>query len=932
MAGLSGLAALVRAADALPRGTARVRAAAALVDAYARVDAAHARHGARLGACPDWTRLGVDCLSRAVDALAPRALAAPFDSGQELVREARTASVSGGLADRRRHLLADGAALRGRLAVLHRVATEVATRPEAAADLAARAPEPWRAEAARIVASGVVLERRGARFIGSAEDPRFPASLARAIVLADAGQVEMLRRCVAELPAKERASARPLDALALAAAGDIAGSRHALRKLGQGDRDRALGRICSREALRGRTDLAEGFASAIASPALRHRALASTLEVELALGIVRRELVRRVAVGAEPLEAALIAAELGVIHGDHDAAACHLERVGELLRERSCPATDVASEPTAEWQRALRAASALALRGAQVPPSLRFSRAIVRPIARLPRFVAWMWRAAESKEVRLEDALRRLPPSLVAVRDALAAERIRRAAAVSRVADAFAAWSDGALVALGEPATPSEAALAGALGIRARVSSHPGDPARAAFDFGVALSPRITSRRTILLHACERALQIDGLSGEALRFRERCLRQLDGEALANTLLSILSTRPLSEGWVGTAITIAGRVQPKRVVACAFRRFDELTSGGQRLAPILEALVRDAALPPRFSECLRTLSARAPSTGFTRYWQDFSTAWARASGRAVHEAVAELLVAPSSAALLRVDGASAVARIARDVDDAIASNALLEPSAAPTLAWAAALRDPHKDAPWTPETWRARIASAREVGAPHVGTVVRLASALGLPKVARALLTGAAPTQELEGPAPIGGAMALRYLDKRRDVFQFLRVCDAAPCCFASDSPHYDRGIKTSAWVDRLFRDPLSFAYALDAPTGPAGFVFGGYGLLPRPALLLNGVYLKRQSTGVRADVLSTIERRHAAPLGIRTIGVAALHGGAGEMPAGYAAGSREGTRLRALEARGELETKIYDDICTSVNTPVTLRLHYRELA
>lgn len=946
--GLAALAALARATNALPRGTARVRAAAAVVDAYARIDVAHAARATRLGASPGWTSLGLGCLKRAVDALAPRAVMAPFDSGDELVRAAATrattliARATGGptshaterLEDRRFWLLADGAALRDRLAVLHRVATEVATRFDAAPALAALAPAPLRPDAERITATGCVVDQRGARFIGDVDEPRFPASLPRAIALAEAGDVEGLRRCVAALAARDRATARPLDALALVVSGDVPASRHALRRLGRGDRDRALVRITARELARGRTDLAEGFASDIASAPLQHGALADTLEAELGAGVIRRELVRRVSSRAAPLDAALLATELAVIHHRDDEAYEHLARVGELLASASRAATSLGHEPPRSWERAIRAATALALRGHRPPSTLLLTRATVRPVARRARLLALLWPVLESLDCPSEEALERLPASLVAVRDALAAERIRRAAASCRVADALAALDDHTVGALGMPATASDAALAGAIGVRARVSSDPGDPARAAYDFGVALSPRLAARRTILLHACERALQIDGLSGEALRWRESCLRQLDGDALANALLGILETRPLSEGWVGTAITLAGRAQPKRVIACAFRRFDEMTGGGRRLQPILDALTKDAGLTPRFAQCLRALAASSTPATFARWWQDFSATWADRTGRAVHEAAAALLVEAPNAGLLRMDGASAMAFVEHAVEQAIRSNQLLAADAAPTLAWAAALHDPQKDAPWSEAVWRARITSARQAGTPHLQTVARLVSALGVihpeASLARRLVNGSAPTAELADPAPIGN-MVLRYLDKRRDLFAFLRVCDATPCCFSSDSPYFDRNMHTSRWVDRLWRDPLSFAYALDAPSGPAGFVFGGYGLVPGPALLLNGVYLRRQSAGVRSDVLAAIERRHATPLGIRLVGVATLHGGAGDMPPGYVQGAREGTRLRALENQGELETKIYDDISSSVNEPTTFRLHWRHL-
>ena len=109
-------------------------------------------------------------------------------------------------------------------------------------------------------------------------------------------------------------------------------------------------------------------------------------------------------------------------------------------------------------------------------------------------------------------------------------------------------------------------------------------------------------------------------------------------------------------------------------------------------------------------------------------------------------------------------------------------------------------------------------------------------------------------------------------------------------------------------------------------------MFGGFALTPEPALILNGIHLKRQQRSVRFRILQAIEQTLARGLGVAAVGIANLHGGHGALPKDYALRAWRGVRLRALHGRdGHLETSVYDDISCAVNKPAELTLHWKRL-
>src|SRR5262249_27507618 len=154
----------------------------------------------------------------------------------------------------------------------------------------------------------------------------------------------------------------------------------------------------------------------------------------------------------------------------------------------------------------------------------------------------------------------------------------------------------------------------------------------------------------------------------------------------------------------------------------------------------------------------------------------------------------------------------------------------------------------------------------------------------------------------------------------------LRFPDALPNCFNSSSAQYHGGYDTQRDVLAIWKDPLSFCFSVQqrremGVPEPFGFAFGSFGLGDRgPIALLSGIYLRRQTAQLRETALTAIEEALCRPLGVRTVGIGAAHGGAGPMPARYRPGGRPVRRLRALEAPdGTLLARLRDDLHLDAN-------------
>lgn len=247
--------------------------------------------------------------------------------------------------------------------------------------------------------------------------------------------------------------------------------------------------------------------------------------------------------------------------------------------------------------------------------------------------------------------------------------------------------------------------------------------------------------------------------------------------------------------------------------------------------------------------------------------------------------------------------------------------------------------------WPLARWRTALRRLdREIGEVSTPVLDQLRPCLpGASKRIAAMLLGRAPVPSLAKPIALdpAGRHLLRYLDKRRDLIAFLRFADSVSCCFHSTSHMYSTGQRTDtqAMVLSLWKDPLSFCFQVQrAGAGgvePIGFVHGSLGLRGRePAVLLNGLYLRRRTARLRFAVVSAIEREYCAPMGIRHVAIAARYGGRGLLPPEYMADWLPVTRLRALRGPDGLpETRIYDDLSCRVNMEVRLGsgIHWRTL-
>ena len=199
----------------------------------------------------------------------------------------------------------------------------------------------------------------------------------------------------------------------------------------------------------------------------------------------------------------------------------------------------------------------------------------------------------------------------------------------------------------------------------------------------------------------------------------------------------------------------------------------------------------------------------------------------------------------------------------------------------------------------------------------------------------------------EGHERLGGQkggkekrVTLRYLDKGRDLAEYLRFADATQCCFTSQNPEHNKH-----WLSRIWKDPLSFVFLIEENEPGAekrsaiGFVFGSFGVKDRkPAVLLNGVYMQGKTNAAVLSILNAIEEDFSKPIGAAHQFVAATYGGHTQIDSAelHAAGGSEiytnepteVVRLRALaEFNGQPETDIYDDLGVGINRRTTTGGH-----
>lgn len=449
-------------------------------------------------------------------------------------------------------------------------------------------------------------------------------------------------------------------------------------------------------------------------------------------------------------------------------------------------------------------------------------------------------------------------------------------------------------------------------------------------------------RRRMVARVCRIALlqAAPSVASADWPVRLRTLGHIGGDIGANALLAVLERADARPGRLGAAIraeaaAVLVRVHPERALSWLGQSADTLPP--LALTGLLEALSARHLLPPetaaQWQKLCGLVANRPRAAGFC---EALLRAWRAQEGglptpTVLEGACQELQrnpeADPTTLFVSALRGLSeTLALPPLEVAAALADDPLQQSR----LRWVAPERLPHKALPWSGEQLGRvlrRLADGPEEI--HLRTLARLMERIPSPHTEplRTELLYGKPWSAHGPTQPLVGRARLRMLDKRRDLLTFLRLADAVPCCWDTRS-HYSE--HTHSRILSLWRDPLSVAFHVEvqAQDGwrPTGFVFGSLGLVdegvsqPAAALLLNGLYLRRQRLPLRAAVLAALEQR-AEAIGVRNVGIANRYNAFGAMPARYRLGPRRVRRLRALSVRGCPVQYAVDDISMEVNTP-----------
>lgn len=178
------------------------------------------------------------------------------------------------------------------------------------------------------------------------------------------------------------------------------------------------------------------------------------------------------------------------------------------------------------------------------------------------------------------------------------------------------------------------------------------------------------------------------------------------------------------------------------------------------------------------------------------------------------------------------------------------------------------------------------------------------------------------------------SVSMQWLDKRARLASMVRFADSKICCFSSSN--YEMRVQHDTpnkyWVASINADPMSFVIALEQPQDVSeaaharrvheneGFIFGSFAVDEAGdlAVMLNGLYYAPGiEDGKQVSAMLEGVERMLGGLPVKTIAIAAQHGGSVKMPEEYQQKSITLTRLRALDSgEGRPEDKIYDDLGT----------------
>lgn len=936
--GLRVLRSAARTVETFQLGPQRVRAAAAVLRAGAELDGAIAKHpcGPQL-LRPRWREPGLELLEEAFDG-APDIVGVASDHWPTVVlpclaeKLATGADLSTPQRDRWDFSLR-GLGLRGLEAVLFTTATEGACGVEVTLTSACGATA--RRRAARLSWEGVVQEGACRWFVGGRGEWRCTPELLRS----DAwmGDVFGTLFTHARLPHRHQRDREMWRLIAV----HHEQPELALRELASRPRreqQRAYAELASK-AIFDTFDLplADDLLDRLAPGPRRARLRHELVRAELMRGRIRPNALTWAHVGV-PLLDALLGCEVRLVRGNYFQLEDDLLDVAKLLRQQPRP-TWASRLPLARmdpWERALRCFTVLRVAGWWNQFTL--PKRIVQHVLGRARFQGLLRGLVKHRdwESQFDDG----NATLRELEGALRVAELERRLAASSPARLLSRLDTQALEQALRCETVHAAVVSGALlGSQPENPAEESSPTRSAYDLGRALARRPGPKLAVV---ARRVLSQRGAPEEVVALRLASLHALEEGSVLDTIAMLLKQAPLAPDIRLLLLRRLAKEDNSQAQHLVFAHVEKITERGEYLEPVLRVLDLDIegsdSLATSWQSLRRELlrnhvnDAGAWCCGLLREWY-----------RLTRRTPSAQLFWLCRVELQRLGGAAAppgaeliAGAIERAPGPGRWPQLLIERGFG--LDWSVLLQDPYPSQPWSPLQWHSayqhHTADMGDVDATVVRAVSRSLSGDTQVLFDR-LLRGAPPLQELREPASVfDSGFELRYLHKQRDLFSYLRLADCTANCFSSTGGYFNEGMKTARWIYRLWRDPLSFAFHIHRKGAiePYGFVFGGYADFGVPALLLNGVYLKRRKSTLRMAVLRLIEERLARPIGAGLVGIANCHGGHGEMPQGYRLAKRRGVRHRALRSKeGRLETQIYDDLCNVVNKPVEMELYWKDL-
>jgi hypothetical protein len=510
-----------------------------------------------------------------------------------------------------------------------------------------------------------------------------------------------------------------------------------------------------------------------------------------------------------------------------------------------------------------------------------------------------------------------------------------------------------------EAKTPEEAYWLGAL---CQNRYAPTGELRAYFDAGKATHPEHNATAA-LLRASKREIENTGKqnhTSNAVLARLQCLDSLPQVSIVDWLRALFIQHPntLDPEVLGAIL----KRSPKQAKGLFLEEFLRITAQGNTTQSWMEKLQHAKVFGGPFSAALLVLQRCAQSSlgeGYGVSWVSYLLrAWWRRFGQAPS---AEALQAITQGFqeiseqqrqwMLSLEPEQAIQQLLQQGESAaqdllsLTPNELLthlnqQPALLPLLQC-------FSPAPtlfhWEDKCWRDTLSRLQkqtyDIDLSMIKKFTHNLSTPHHPALIEKLLLGQCPVEDLATSVLLEEPYTLRYLDKRKDLFAFLRLADPVTCCFSSTP---DKGVyQNQRWIFDLWRDPLSFCFWIEerseaSGTLPFGFVFGSFATQEgRPAVMFNGLYLKRQKPSLREKIVAHLEESFCRPLHIKKIAISNSHAGYGYLPSSYHATRTKVTRLRALRGADGLQvTSIYDDISWRVNQEFTTHypIYWRQLA